>query len=92
MLTEKWLTTLDNPFDYWSEHDDWKRFDEDHGYYTSSLIARFMQSPNRMGEEEEGEAINEACEEIMKWNPTGNYRITKRQVSDDYYEKLRKED
>lgn len=87
MLTEKWLTTLDNPFDYWSQHDDWKRFDEDHGYRTSERIARLALTSPYMSLPDEIEAINEAVEEIAKWNPTGNYRITSRTVSDDFYEK-----
>lgn len=72
---EKWLTTLDNPFDYWDDHDNWQRYDEDHGYHTIPLIARVAYLSSEMSELEQNEAINEAVEQIYKVNPTGNYRI-----------------
>lgn len=92
MRTEKWLTTLDNPFDYWAQHEAWKRYDEDKGYYTSELVARFARYSRSMDPDEENEAINAACEEIFKWNPTGNYRVIERSIPKDYYDKLEEEE
>lgn len=39
-MTEYWVTTTDNPFDPFTEYDDWLRFDRQHGYCTSEYIAR----------------------------------------------------
>lgn len=69
-----WLTTTDNPFDYWKEHDNWKRFDEDKGYYTAELIARIVTTSNELSEERQEEDIEDAVNFIVAWNPTGNYK------------------
>lgn len=69
-----WLTTTDNPFDYWSQHDDWKRFDEDKGYYTSNLVARLITTSNDLTEEANLKDIEDAVDFIVAWNPTGNYK------------------
>ena len=73
-MRETWLTTLDNPFDYWSQHDDWKRFDEDKGYFTSNLIAIIAETSDELPEKANLEAIEDAVDFICKWNPTGNYK------------------
>ena len=38
-----WLTTNDNPFDFFEQFDDWYKFDESKGYCTCSLIARITK-------------------------------------------------
>ena len=35
-----WITTNDNPFDFFTQFDDWYLFDESKGYHTCSLVAR----------------------------------------------------
>ena len=39
-----WLSTSDNPFNPFEKNnhawDDWSRWDEDHGYYTTNLLMR----------------------------------------------------
>ncbi|HAU84910.1 MAG TPA: hypothetical protein DCW90_05240 [Lachnospiraceae bacterium] len=39
--SQVWITTMDNPFDPFTDFDNWYRFDESKGYCTSGLIARF---------------------------------------------------
>ena len=39
-----WLTSVDNPFDPFTDFDNWYRFDTDKGYYTAGLIARFTDA------------------------------------------------
>lgn len=39
-MTEYWVTTTDNPFDPFTQYEDWYLFDEHHGYHTSGYVAR----------------------------------------------------
>ena len=39
-IKEFWVTTTDNPFDPFTEYDDWYRYDENMGYCTSGYVAR----------------------------------------------------
>lgn len=39
-ITEYWVTTTDNPFDPFTEYEDWLDFDRQHGYCTSEYLAR----------------------------------------------------
>ena len=40
MAKDVLLTTIDNPFNPFDDFDNWNRFDEDHGYFTCSYLAR----------------------------------------------------
>lgn len=71
---ETWVTTLDNPFDPFKEAENWKRFDEDHGYHTTSLICRFLVDSDEFDEETYRECLESAVDDVVRFNPTGNYR------------------
>ena len=71
---ETWVTTLDNPFDPFKEPENWKRFDEDHGYHTTSLICRFLVDSDEFDEETYRECLESAVDDVVRFNPTGNYR------------------
>lgn len=71
---ETWVTTLDNPFNPFKDRDNWQRFDEDHGYFTTNLIARISNASNDMSEDAFNFCIEQAVDEICRFNVTGNYR------------------
>ena len=37
------LTTIDNPFDPFTQFDDWLRFDEEKGYHTCQFLAKIAR-------------------------------------------------
>ena len=39
-ITEYWVTTTDNPFDPFTQWEDWYRFDMQHGYNLPGYVAR----------------------------------------------------
>lgn len=43
-MLEYFATTVDNPFDPFTQFKDWERFDEDKSYYTNQKIARLLQN------------------------------------------------
>lgn len=71
------LTTLDNPWDPFTRFDDWYAFDEQAGYHTCGLLARFTISSDELAEVDQELAIVEAMREIIEINPTGNYKLVR---------------
>ena len=72
-MVATFVTTLDNPFDYWTQFDDWYGYDTMMGYNTCSYVARIAKTSNDMSENDRMQAINEAVDEILRFNLTGNY-------------------
>lgn len=79
-MEQYFVTTIDNPFDYFTQFDDWHRFDEDHGYYTCEYMARIANYTDEMSEEDRTRVINEAAEEIVRQNILGIYRLCKKKA------------
>jgi len=73
-MNDTMLTTIDNPFDPFTQFDEWKRFDEDHGYYTCAYLARIAKTSDELSETDEAIAINQAIDEIINLNILGIYR------------------
>ena len=67
------LTTIDNPFNPFTQWDEWKRYDEDKKYYTCSYLARFAKTSDDLSEADYNKAIDDAIEEIISLNINGMY-------------------
>jgi len=77
------LTTRDNPFNPFFQWDEWWTFDTQHGYNTSSLLARLTRTADELSELDNDLAIDDAQNEILFLNPTGNYiKVTKENFND----------
>jgi len=68
------LTTLDNPFDPSVEWEDWKQFDEDHGYYSSEYLARIAKVSDELSDPDYIQAVEQAVDEICRLNILGVYK------------------
>lgn len=87
------LTTLDNPWNPFTQYDEWDAWDRTNGwhfepdgsmhlgYYTSAYLARVASTSPDLSPAQYTRAINEAIDEIVKFNLTGNYI----KVTEDYY-------
>lgn len=72
------LSTIDNPYDPFTQYDEWLAWDEEVGYYTPGLLARFTTTSDEMSEIDQELAIEYAIDEIVKENPLGIYiKVTK---------------
>jgi len=71
---ESLLTTIDNPFNPFIEWDNWRRFDEDHKYYTSNYLARIAKVSEELSDVDYNNAIDDAINEILNLNILGIYR------------------
>lgn len=72
-MDEYMLSTSDNPFNPYTQWDEWYAFDVAAGYHTSAYLARVVRSSDELSESDQSLAIKDAIDEILKYNLTGNY-------------------
>ena len=77
-VTEYMLTTFDNPFNPFTQFDEWLVWDTTAGYNTPGLLDRIVISSNELSEVDQALAIQLAIEEIVKENVTGMFRKVSR--------------
>ena len=82
-LAATFVTTMDNPYDYWTQFDEWYAFDTAKGYNTCSYLARVSYASTDMSDYEYERAVNDAVDEILRLNITGNYVKTIKVSSED---------
>jgi len=68
------LTTVDNPYDPFTEYTKWSAFDEERGYYTPQLLGRVVVFSDELSETDQDLAIESAIDEIVKHNVSGMHR------------------
>jgi len=73
-MTESMLTTTDNPFDPFTENDEWTAYDESKGHYTNCFLARVARLSNELSSADESIAIENAIDQIIKENIDCKYR------------------
>lgn len=74
---EHMLTTVDNPYDPFTQFDEWNQWDMDSGYHTLSLLARVTVTSSELSEADQSLAIEEAIDEIVRENVSGRHRKVK---------------
>lgn len=75
------LTTVDNPFNPFTEWNEWYVFDTQKGYNTPSFLARITILSSDLSEADQDLAIEQAMDEIVKENVSGMWKKVTR---DDY--------
>jgi hypothetical protein len=75
---EYMLTTFDNPFDPFTEWDEWYMWDLNSGYHTPGLLARITHSSEEISDADQFDAIQNAIDEIVRENVSGMHRKIKR--------------
>lgn len=68
------LTTIDNPFSPLTQWDEWRRFDEDHGYFSTEYLARMAKVSDELSETDYLIAVEDAIDEICRLNILGIYK------------------
>lgn len=72
--TEYMLTTVDNPFNPFTQWDAWFSYDRAMGYNTPSLLARVVALSDEMSEADQALAIQVGIDEIVRENVSGLHR------------------
>lgn len=69
------ITTTDNPYDPFTQFDEWFALDELKGYCSCSLLARIANTSSDLNFEETNTTIENAIDRIVNnLNPLGIYR------------------
>lgn len=68
------LTTIDNPFDPFTQFDSWYRFDADKGYNSCSYLARVAHTSDQLSDAENEKEIEHAIDEIIQYDPFNIYK------------------
>lgn len=68
------LTTTDNPFNPFTQFDEWYAFDEQKGYHTCAYLARIAKLHDELSQFDDADAIEKAIDEILNFNLLGIYK------------------
>ena len=71
------LTTVDNPYNPFTQFDAWLQFDIDKQYNTCEVLGRVALTSDAFTEEENEQAIEDAIDEIIKYDFQNLYKKVK---------------
>lgn len=69
------LTTVDNPYDPFTNFDEWNAYDMRSGYNTMAFLARVVVTSHELSDADQELAIELAVQEIAKENVSGVHRM-----------------
>ena len=72
-MDEYMLTTSDNPYNPFTNFDEWYAWDVANGYNTCAYLARVSKDSPDISPAQSNTEINNAIDEILEFNLTGNY-------------------
>lgn len=72
-MKEYMLSTVDNPWNPFTNFDEWYEFDISHGYNSLAYLARIAKTDSDMSDSEYAKAVNAAIDDILKYNPLPIY-------------------
>ena len=68
------LTTFDNPYDPFTQFNQWFLYDEEKGYHSTSYLGRIARISDQLSDEENNQEIERAIDEIIKYDFMGIYK------------------
>ena len=72
------LTTSDNPYDPFEQFQSWFLFDVEKGYNSCASLGRIARTSEQLSDEENNIIIEEAIDEIIKYDFMNIYKKVKR--------------
>ena len=67
------LSTIDNPFNPFTDFDSWFKFDSIHGYNSCNYLARIALTSDSLPDQVNQEEIERAIDEIVEINVNGMF-------------------
>jgi hypothetical protein len=81
--TEHMLTTVDNPFNPFTQYDEWYAFDQQMGYNTPAFLDRVAIVSTDLSEPDQARAIEEAIDQIVEENVSGMWvKVSSSSITD----------
>lgn len=77
-MAKTMLTTVDNPWDPFTQYKEWYLYDTLNGYNSPSLLARVVVTSDELSEVDQELAIEQAIDEIVRENVSGMHRKVSR--------------
>ena len=74
------LTTFDNPFDVFEEFEDWFRFDQSSGHFTSELLARVQRTSSDLSDKDQLMSLEQAIDDIIALDAELKYKKVSREM------------
>ena len=65
---EYFITTYDNPFNYFTQFDEWLAYDHLKGYFTLEYLGRIIKTAPYLSEDEERLEVDRAIDSMIEWN------------------------
>ena len=86
MVNDCWLTTHDNPYNYFEDFTSWFLFDVEKGYNTCSIVDRILTKNNvqseTLSQREMNEEIEKAIDEIIQYDFMDKYKKIHRNMEE----------
>lgn len=77
------VTTSDNPYDPFTQFDQWYAFDTLQGYNTCSYLARLAKTSPDLSPMDQAIAVEEAVDSIVEMNLLGIYKKVVRETEEN---------
>lgn len=84
-MKEFMLTTFDNPYDPFTQFEQWFHYDMEKGYNSCEYLARISRTSEEFTENENNLQIEKAIDEIIQFDPFNIYKKVSRIVKDTPY-------
>lgn len=82
-ITAAMLTTIDNPYDPFTQYEEWDAYDQQMGYYSCSYLARVAYISDELSRADRAKIIEEAIDEIISYDVVGFYKKVTKQITID---------
>ena len=79
-MEEVMLTTTDNPYDPFTQYDDWYAYDVQKGYNTCEYLGRLSYTSSELSAADQQLAVEQAIDSIVKMNVLGIYKKVTRKL------------
>lgn len=76
------LTTFDNPYDPFTQFEQWFHYDMEKGYNSCEYLARISRTSEEFTENENNLQIEKAIDEIIQFDPFNIYKKVSRIIED----------
>lgn len=82
-MTAYMLTTIDNPYNPFTQFDEWYAYDTNMGYHSSAYLSRIAKTAEDLSDVDNEIAINDAINEILYFDVLGIYQKVTRENFDE---------